>query len=135
MLAGAAGHAELVRSESVLQAFTSGLPPKACRSSCSSGEDDLGRGLQAQEQLRTKVLQSFTQAPPGRARTLFLYVFPVYVPNQGDVHEWRTKLSVLRADPDAHPGSARARTNYLPDRFGLARGNPAKVGLGWTSER
>jgi len=68
-----------------------------------------GRKLQAQEQLRTKVLQSFTPAPPERARVLSLPAFRPNLHNRSEVHEWRTKLSALRADPDPWTGSARAR--------------------------
>lgn len=44
-------------------------------------------------------------------------------------------LSVLRADPDAWSGSARARMNHLLNRFVLAFGDRAELGLALTSER
>lgn len=52
----------------VLQSFTSGLPSRANQLSRRNGETRLSRELQAQEQLKTKVLQTFTQAPQGRQK-------------------------------------------------------------------
>ena len=50
----------------------------------------LGRGIQAQEHLRTKVLQSFTQAPPELLnRFPYLYLSPISKLDL-KVHEWRS---------------------------------------------
>ena len=51
--------------------------------------------FQVQERERTKVLQSFTPAPPGRGRMLFLSVFPSDLSNRPGVHEWRTGTMAL----------------------------------------
>jgi len=58
------------------------------------------RLLQAQEHVKTKVLQSFTQASPDLARTLFLSASPVDSSNRPEVHEWRTGTSPRSTDPD-----------------------------------
>jgi len=86
----------------VLQSFTLGLRVKERTLGKSSDERQSSRDLQAHEQLRTKVLQSFTPAPPEQARTQFLPAF------QPDLHN---RLRFMNGEP---------RASAMATRFGVA---------------